>query len=140
MAEQKKVEAHAWLFVGDFDCEHEEITAILGIQPTKTWKRGDRVLPIAQNVHHENGWILDSPLEVVNSTLEDQVIALLAIAVPRRDAFLRLPSDATVHVGCAVYGYAHRPIVSLSRDAICGIASLGASLGIDVYDLSTTED
>ena len=132
----KQTEVRAWLLVTGFECEAPEISRLLGLTPTKTWRRGERVLAIASNLHHENGWRLDAPLETVDSTVNDQVESLLTVVLPQRDKFPLLPPGTTIVIECSLFSYAHRPIISFSREAVQGVAALRCPLAVDVYDLS----
>jgi len=90
------------LMVHDFECEATSITEILGVQPTKTWKTGDRVLPQAINVYHQNGWMKESPVDPGHTTPEESIAALLAL-FPDPSAFARLPRRSQVEVSSTLF-------------------------------------
>lgn len=123
------------LIVLGFSCPAHEITSILGVEPTNSWTAGDPVLAIAKNIHHENGWALESPASVEDTTPEDAIQALFR-SLPSAEAFERLPKDADVQLTISVKGYTERPAVFLSTESIIALAKLRASLDIDPYDLT----
>ena len=128
-----KSEIRVRLVVSGFKDPPPSITALVGFQPSETWLAGDRVLPQATNVHHENGWVLRSPVDPFETTLEQALDALFAeIANPA--AFRSLPSDAEVEVACAIYVQSEEwPYLGLSSKLISRIAAVGASLDLDIY-------
>src|SRR5438874_502023 len=79
------------LNVTDFECPAEEITRLLGLSPTRTWRRGEKVHPRAQNTHRQNGWSLSAPCDPYTTGLEEQVEALLRLVAPHVDRFATLP-------------------------------------------------
>jgi hypothetical protein len=137
MKPEAATKVRARLIVLGFSCSPKDITKILGIDPTKSWMVGDRVLPVAKNVHHENGWSVDSPVDREHTTPEVAVQALLRL-FPDRNAFRRLPKDAEVQLTISVMGYTERPSVFLSRESIEALAEICASLDVDPYDLTDT--
>lgn len=42
----------------DFDCEPEEITKRIGIEPSKTWSAGEPIMGCTR-AHKESGWRLE---------------------------------------------------------------------------------
>jgi len=50
---------------------------ISGGSPIKTWHRGEPILPKAKNVHHQNGWMIALPCDLMKSSISTQVGSLL---------------------------------------------------------------
>jgi hypothetical protein len=126
------------LLVHDFECEASVISALLGVQPTKTWRTGDRVLPEATNVYRQNGWMKESPVDCRRTTPEESVAALLAL-FPDLSAFARLPEPSQVELGATLFGYKDRPYFFLPARYLAALGTIGADLDLDVYDLSASE-
>jgi hypothetical protein len=127
------------LMVHDFDCDAGVISEILGVPPTKTWKTGDRVLPAATNVYHQNGWMKESPVDPDRTTPEESVAALLAL-FPDASVFGRLPRPSQVEVSSTLYGYTERPYFSLGARYLAHLGAIGADLDLDIYDLSNSAE
>lgn len=127
------------LMVHDFECEATVITELLGVQPTKTWKTGDRVLPQAINVYHQNGGMKESPVDPGRTTPEESVAALLAL-FPDLSAFARLPRPSEVEVSSTLFGHKERPYFSLSARYLAQLGAIGADLDLDIYDLSNSSE
>jgi len=126
------------LVVLDFDGPADAITAVLGVPPTTTWRTGERRVPEATILHKQNGWMIRSPADPLTAAPEEAVLQLLA-RIPDPTAFRRLPPSVEVQLTVTVYGLGDRPFVFLSADTVAKLASMGASLDIDTYDLSAAE-
>jgi hypothetical protein len=138
MAFQLRSRVKAVLKVYGFTGSANEISEILGIEPSETFRAGDPVLPQSTRLHSENGWRLSSPVDPENATAEDAVRALLDL-VPHRKAFATLPRECEVVVSCTIYGYEERPYCAIAREDIKRLAEIGATLDIDTYDLCKHE-
>jgi Domain of unknown function (DUF4279) len=123
------------LIVLDFECDAQLITATLGVQPTSTWKVGESVHPKAINVHHQNGWMKESPVDRCRTTPEESVGALLPL-FPDLSAFTRLPQGSHVQLTLTLYAYKERPYFFLSSRYVAQLAMIRADLDVDIYDLS----
>ncbi len=134
-----RIENKVRLVICGFEGSASEISAIVGADPTKTWRRGDQVVPIAMNVHKDNGWQLDSPLDATSASAHDSIGAIFAL-IPDPSLRQRLPEGATIQMTITQYAYDVRPFVFLGADTIAKLALCGADLDIDVYDLSKSED
>ena len=140
MAEERQSEIKAKLKIADFECSPEEITEILGICPTKIWRNGEKVHPRAKNVYKSNGWMLASPCDPVNSSVDQQIEPLLSIIKPHIDAFEKLPSGIYIELACIIRVADYRePAIWFSADTIRIIAQMRASIDIDVYDFREIE-
>lgn len=136
MNKERQSEIKAKLIVRDFEFSPEEITQLLNICPTQTWLRGETVTPRARNVHKSNGWLLASPCNPVGSSIEAQIDSLFSIVAPHADAFAKLPVGTNVELYCVMYVADYRePVIIYQSDTIKMLAKLGASVGIDIYDL-----
>jgi hypothetical protein len=127
------------LIVMDFDCSSDAITRILGVPPTETWTIGQPVTQRAKNVHHENGWMIRSPVDPKATSLENSLRELLRL-FPDTAAFARLPQGATIQVTCTIYAHKERPYVSLPATLLGTLGQIRANLDVDIYDLTTVND
>ena len=127
------------LNVVGFSGEASEITRVLRIEPTKTWREGDLRDPKATIKHRDNGWSLKSPVDPHHTTPGESVAALLAV-LPDLEAFNRLPTEAEVWLSCTIYGLTERPYFELSAESLAKLASIRASLDVDTYDLTSASE
>jgi len=121
------------LLVYNFANSPDSISALLGVPASETWLAGDPVLRGAANVLEENGWLLRSPVDPNQTTLEEAITALLDI-FSDPEVFKRLPNDAEVQFGCAVFPQSEAwPSLSLSAKTLSRMAAVSASLDLDLY-------
>ena len=128
----------ARFIVCGFDCEHDEITARVGLEPTKIWLAGQ---PRAQGVtitHKENGWAIDLLDEEATET-EPIVLSLLSVLDPAKEAIRDLSAAYHVEVSCVVRAEDFVPALSFQPETVNQIAELGAALDIDLYCLTEDE-
>jgi hypothetical protein len=132
-----KIKVH--INITDFDVDPEEITEIIGIQPTKTRKAGD---PVPRTIIKTkmNGWLLYAPCDPFKSDLDEQVEKLLEIIEPYKDNFSKLPKGTHIELSCFLYSYKERPIIGFSAESIKKLAEIGASIDVDSYDFSSSND
>lgn len=134
---KEKVESEIKVGLGihDFECEPEEITKIIGLTPTQTWKKGDQILKTIMK-YKANGWRLSSPCDPFSSTVEEQVNALLDIIIPHAPVFSKLPRGTYIELSCFMYTYKERPLVGFTAEQVKKLAQIGAAIDLDIYDLS----
>lgn len=122
------------LIIADFECPPEEITEILGINPTKTWLKGQPVTPKAKNTRKENAWELLIDFSPENNTVDAQVESLLSIITPNIEKFANLPSNVDIILSCVIFtrpdGF---PVIGFSKKLIKILALINADIDIDLY-------
>lgn len=135
-SDKRPPETKVRLMVLGFEESFDEISRILALQPDETWKEGQTVTAQATNVHHENGWMIRSPVDPTQSSADEAVQALID-RLPDRGAFSRLPATSEVQLTITLFSYEDRPFLWLSKTTLSRVAEIGASLDVDVYDLTT---
>jgi Domain of unknown function (DUF4279) len=135
MANAGDFEIKTKLVVLGYECPAEQISQILGVAPSKAWLRGERILEEAQNVYAESGWELKSPADPRSTTVEDSIRRLIE-SLPDPAAFRTLPQGCEIQLTSTIYAYRERPFVYLPAELILRIAAIGASLDVDIYDVS----
>ena len=118
------------VFLRVLDIEPDEVTSIIGIQPSEFWHKGDPQRLI-KGVHLEHMWGLNSPL-YRNGTLEEQIDALIDIVKPHINQFKLLPPVHEVFMYCG-FNTEERPSIGLTSEQIKFLAQIDASIDIDVY-------
>ena len=132
------LESRVRLTVQGFSGDPGEVTAVLGVSPSRTWREGDIVQPKATLHHKTNGWALQSPVDPHGVDPERAVQALLDL-FPDPTCFARLPADAVASVNCTIYGTQCRPFLCLSSATVARLAALGVGLDVDPYELPDEE-
>ncbi len=97
-------------------------------------QKGDDIYPRTIIKRKENGWLLQSNIAPDIRVIE-HIENLLAIALPQKNHFEKLPEGTDVAIYCIVYSEFGRPDISLKPDMVKAIASLGAALDFDLYTL-----
>lgn len=140
---QSKISASFTLLGIDYnseDLEPEEITAVIGIVPTKTWKVGDLISKGATLRHKQNGWSLKSKLED-SATLEDHVESVLERLKPSWQHLVKMCTRYYTEIECIIYVYGDdSPAIHFNRETLKRISELNAEIDIDLYVLPESEE
>lgn len=131
---EKPDEVKVYLKITGFECSPKEISDLLSIKATRTWLRGDDIYPRTIVKRKENGWLLQSKIAPDIRVIK-HIENLLAITLPKKNHFEKLPEGTDVAIYCVVYSEFGRPDISLKPDMVKAIASLGAALDFDLYTL-----
>jgi hypothetical protein len=126
-----KTEVKAQFLLMDYVCSHDEVTEKLGIQPSHTWNKGDRVgrSLIRQKT---KGWAVTSPLgtdEVVEHHAE-----YFANLFSSREKVFETLSGIGVEFSAAVYSYGFdRPPLHFDSGTVAFFSRVNAAIDIDLY-------
>jgi Domain of unknown function (DUF4279) len=119
--------------LSDFDQNPEEITHLLGIKPSLTWKRGDLIHPKATIIREFNGWELkgnlnDEDLETQLSTLIEELKTGWRGLIELKDnnCYAQLSIIINVCDG-------NIPAVSFTPEIVKNLAEINAAIDIDLY-------
>ena len=123
----------------------EEFTASVGLVPTQTWRKGER--DIKQNIPKLSGWCLSG--RKVSGDFIDFFELSDELLLPLKDKCSILSetarsNDAKITVHMVIYfsllDSVSTPAIGLSESAIMILERLGASLDIDTYRNSLSEE
>lgn len=124
--------AYAYLYIGGDDLPLEEISRILGINPTESWKKGDPGVYVKER--RDCGWCLHSPLPRSNSCLFEHFEALFKLLKPRVEAIRELGGRYYTSLICTgSYDGSVSPGLVLSKEDIAFLAAAGLNLDADLY-------
>lgn len=117
------------LVVTGFDCHPDDVTEVIGVSPTDTWRTGELIR--SPDIRKKtNGWRLQSPLgEMMH--LEPHVRWLLD-QLPTEIPKLPGTTPPSIDLSCAVIIVEQAPSITLPLDVLQKLARLGADLDIDV--------
>jgi Domain of unknown function (DUF4279) len=128
----ERTDAYAYFWVEGFVSACEEVTAQMGIAPSKTRTVGD-LWPSGRPVE-KNWWELPSPLKRGDSLLQDHIEALLDVLESRTTSVVALASAASVGINCTGYYFGANPGLHLSARLIERLAALRLSVDFDLYN------
>ena len=127
------------LLVTDFECDPSEVTRIINLEPTFTWRTGDLISKTGKGTakHKENGWEwclppLEGAEGVDFSVLFDRFVAEIA---PIQERFKLLPSNHYVQLSCCAYIKEQAPAFVLDSSILQLLASINATVDFDIYCL-----
>ncbi|SCC63871.1 protein of unknown function [Chitinophaga costaii] len=140
MAENKKTETKVYLKIHDFDCSIEEITALIGIEPSKAGQKGDLLPKRNIELHRKfSSWVLESGVDI-HASVDEHVDALINTITPRIKILKNLIATYNGELTIVVYTHSEYNIGMYIDKVKLGILlDLGVSLDIDIYFLNDTE-
>jgi len=113
--------------------EPEEITSLVGVQPTESWRKGD--LHSRQRLERKRShWALRSRLSE-SAEIEAHIIDVLTQMQQNADAFSVV---SKAHGGCMqIVGYLHEgyPGIHFDSALIQGLAQFHLEMDFDLYNL-----
>ncbi|MEA5470216.1 DUF4279 domain-containing protein [Spirulina sp. 06S082] len=121
----------------NFDCDPDEITAFVGVTPSKVWKKGDLIYPNASVSHKQNGWTIKSELD--NSIeLSKHIEVVLNKIEDNWQSFVKICCKYYAELECTIYIYDedNRPTISFDKKLVKKLAQLNAEIDVDLYILS----
>jgi hypothetical protein len=124
--------AYAYLRIWGEDLPLEEISKLLDIEPTESWRKGDPGIYV--KARKDSAWCLHSPLPRTNTCLFEHFEALLALLRPRVKEIRELGERFSTSFVCTgSYDGTSSPGLCLSKNDIAFLASAGLDLDADLY-------
>jgi hypothetical protein len=116
----------------NFECDSSEISKVLALQPTKTWKLGDSIGRSSLCYEH-NGWSLSVQIPG-SEDLEEHIAQLLNKLSPAWDKLIKLGHAYDAEFACVIYSYKTQgPGVHLSKKMLQSMAEINAEFDVDYY-------
>lgn len=109
-------------------------SAVLGVEPTQTWLKGEPVHPKAINRYAHNGWELVEVDRGEKASLEALVNKLFQSIDLNRVKQLTL-NDPSVEIELSIIVHLSEsaPSMFLSSDQVKCLADIGAEIDVDIY-------
>lgn len=130
MAAIARVRASLRVF-GD-SLEPEEVSALLGHQPTRCHRKGDKCGPQGASIEPTGAWILDSRTSE-KAEIEDHVESLLAIITSDHDEWASLTERFSASILCSVFLDQYNEGFELSPRLCKALANRGLVIAFDIY-------
>jgi hypothetical protein len=112
--------------------EPEEVSALLGREPTRCHRKGDKIDPNGRSVEPTGAWILDSGLSE-KAEIEDHVEALLAPVSNDSDEWASLTSRFSASILCSAFLDQYNEGFELSPRLAQSLAERGLVIAFDIY-------
>jgi hypothetical protein len=117
----------------------DEITQIIGIEPVKVYRKGEKKNPKFPALTKQNGWLMESPLDKF-SPFEDQMESILNLIESKIEIFKPLCEKYFCEFSCAIFlrgdGEESTPSVHLNERYNQINTIIKAEFDLDLY-LST---
>lgn len=115
------------------------ITDKLGIVPTKTWVKGQRVSEKISRAHDSNGWLFspDVPQEI---EFEELMRHLMDIFESKKETLKEISESAYIELSIALYLYYDNdedsiPWIHFTKPEMDMLNAIGAEVDFDIYVL-----
>ena len=136
MSSDKKTETKVYLKIHEFDCPVDELTALIGIPPTKTGQKGD-LLP-NRNIEIRrkfSSWILQSSADI-HATVEEHIDTLIHTITPRLAVLKEVIATANGELTIVVKARSEYNVGAyIAKEKLRVFLDLGVSLDMDIYFL-----
>jgi hypothetical protein len=131
-------ETYAYFLLTGLELDPEEVTKKVGITPTKTFLKGDRIHSKGSRAHPVSGWQLRSKLDQ-SSDLEDHIQSVLDQLKVSWQPLLELCSQYDTAINCVMYHYTSDSDpgsgIHFDQAVLDQIHQLNAELDFDLYIL-----
>lgn len=118
--------------LSDFDVDPDEITAYLGLAPTRAWRVGQQVSRPPALPARTSGWGIETPEDRETGT-EVHLARLLGQLEPAWDRLVELGRRYAAGINLVAYVYDEVPALYVSEEVVRRAAELNVSLGVDLY-------
>ncbi len=128
-------EIYAYFALTGLDFEPEEITAKVGIIPTKTWRAGDLITSRGTIRKKHNGWRLDSKLEK-SAELEAHIKSVIEQLQAGWLPLVEVCSQYYAEIACVIYYRSGSvPAIHFDKLIMQQVAELKTEIDVDFYVL-----
>jgi hypothetical protein len=122
------------LKIHDFFCDASEITSILGISPTETWKKGEPTTQRGIVKYKSNGWvyrIIRNDVVLAGEVIDE----LINIFKDKLSNFEKLPQECYIEFSIVGFLDKGMPSFFFGKQNIGFLHAIGAEIDFDLYGL-----
>lgn len=111
----------------------DKVTTLVGIDPTKTWRKDDRI-PSTILIEKYTGWTISSP-EETSIHLDKQIVRLLKPIVLVKEKIIEAYNTygLEAELSCFVFVEGQTPVIHFDSQIVKLAAELGAEIDVDLY-------
>ncbi|WP_449418172.1 DUF4279 domain-containing protein [Phormidium nigroviride] len=135
MSNQKESEIYAYFQLIGMEFDPDEVTAKVGIKPTKIHRIGDLITSRGTRRYEENAWCVYSQLEEKSIHLEDYVKSVLEQLQPGWLPLVELCKHYYVEIACVIYYSGSVPSIHFDKYIVEMAHQLNAEIDVDLYVL-----
>ena len=112
--------------------EPDEVSALLGHEPTRCHRKGDKCGPQRGSIEPTGAWILDSRMPE-RAEVEDHVESILALLTSDADEWASLTDRFSASILCGLFLDQYNEGFELSPRICKAVASRGLVIAFDLY-------
>lgn len=128
-------EAGVYFGVFGFGDDPSIVTKIMGVEPSRSWIKGEPISDKLRGVQSHSRWELRTPADP-SLSLEDQLVALLPLLKDYKAQIHEVSEKFEAGICCHAYYYEEfNAGLHLSEDTIRRLADLRLSIDFDLYFL-----
>ncbi len=122
------------------DFDPDDVTRLVGFEPSKTWRKGDQ-RGVSRLRYEHNGWSVHSP-EVESLELQDQVRTLLGVLKQHwsKIASVREELGLDAEIACSIVIEGTAPWIHFDREVLALFVEMGAEIDVDILAFSERID
>jgi hypothetical protein len=121
------------LCISSFNCAPEEITSILGVSPTYTWKKGDRPDRRSIKKYRYSCWVYE--VERTNITYAVILLSdLIDVFKDKVDNFYKLPKESYIAIEIITSSENEDPLFFFNKAYINFIDKIGAEIKLNLCE------
>jgi hypothetical protein len=133
-----KNEIQVDLRIMEFPFHPDQITEMVGVQPTEIWLKGQRTLGSIGALLKENGWGLSSNCDR-HAEFGEHIQSLIGQITPYIERFAQVSNQYYTELSCAVYIYYNNdestPWLGFTKEEMRFFDQIGAAVDFDLYTL-----
>jgi hypothetical protein len=129
----RNLEIEIRLIIEGDNLDPESVTTAIGLEPTKSWRSGERTSLRSPTMHEHDGWMLVAPAGTVSAELDHHCQAFFDRYGLDGRPFGSLPANARARLYCVLYDPDRRAILRMSARTISRAAAIGLSMDIIHY-------
>ena len=130
---------YAYFWIEGFDCEPWVISDLLGLQPTRTFKKGDLISDKGDKRRKTSVWEYCSTLPRTEPCQDAHISNLLEVLLQRKETIIELKSKYDMGINCVGYYHNANPGFNMSAELINSCSEIGISIDFDLYTVGIIE-
>jgi hypothetical protein len=136
MAESRETYAYFWVAADELP--HNEISRLLGLEPTEFWAKGDP----GNYVHQQKQarWVFHSPLPRTETFLDAHIEALVSALESSVESVVELGRRFEVGIQGVGYYTEANPGIHLSAELMSKLAKFSVAVDFDLYCLGAENE
>jgi len=132
-------QTYAYFYVTGFNCSPDEVSVVLGFEPTGTWVKGEKWGPKNIRERKKSTWIYKTNKSDNDPYSNVHFKELLEKLERIKDRLERLPEGCDIGITYVPTCYYPNIAVILDNELLLKIAGLGLSIDFDIYSLNNDE-